>query len=74
MLFYTHYEGIFRNELTGAFLEKRASESYKIDNIKELRRLKNVKYFYEDDFNGENIASKEDYVLMKVIQNGGTNP
>lgn len=66
---YTESETVYRNELTGAYLGFKESRNYTIEDIHNLRRLKNVKYIYEHEFNNNGIIKKGNYILIKVINN-----
>lgn len=64
---YTHALTVMKDKLTGAYLNKKAAKDYSINNLNNLRRLKNVVYVYEEDFQANEIAVKNDYLLVKIL-------
>lgn len=66
-LIYTHSDTILRNEMTGAYMEKNLAENYTIEDVDELRRLRNVEYLYEDEFKTKCYALKGDYIIVKTL-------
>lgn len=67
---YTHADTVYRNRLTGKYLDEATAENYTIEDIDKMRRLRNVEYIYEEHFNGNGFALTNDYILIKGIKYG----
>ncbi len=67
---YTHAETVYRNELTGKYLDEATAENYSIEDIDKIRRLQNVEFIYEDKFKGNGYAITDDYIIIKGLRHG----
>jgi hypothetical protein len=65
---YTHAETVYRNELTGKYLDEATAENYSIEDIDKIRRLKNVEFIYEDRFKDNGYAITDDYIIIKGLR------